>query len=51
MVTAIWGVLTIKHMEKKISGQKTSRIKNTKAKLDIKHYYKIGNKTLKKTLL
>ena len=36
---------------KKIPGQKTPRIKNTKAKLDIKHYCKIGHKTLfKKTL-
>ena len=36
---------------KKIPGQKTPRIKNNKAKLDIKHYCKIGQKTLlKKTL-
>ena len=33
---------------KKIPGQKTPRIKNTKAKLDIKHYCKIGHKTLSK---
>ena len=36
---------------KKIPGQKTPRIKNNRAKLDIKHYCKIGQKTLlKKTL-
>ena len=36
---------------KKIPGQKTPWIKNYKAKLDIKHYCKIGHKTLfKKTL-
>ena len=33
---------------KKIPGQKTPRIKNTKAKPDIKHYCKIGHKTLSK---
>ena len=33
---------------KKIPGQKTPRIKNNKAKLDIKHYSKIGQKTLLK---
>ena len=33
---------------KKIPGQKTPRIKNNKAKLDIKHYCKIGHKTLSK---
>ena len=32
----------------KLPGQKTPRIKNTKAKLDIKHYCKIGHKTLSK---
>ena len=33
---------------KKIPGQKTPRLKNNKAKLDIKHYSKIGQKTLLK---
>ena len=45
------GSVCYKTHGKKIPGQKTPRIKNNKAKLDIKHYCKIGHKTLfKKTL-
>ena len=43
-----YGCIHNKTHGKKIPGQKTPRIKNNKAKLDIKHYSKIGQKTLLK---
>ena len=45
-IAALKGSVCYKTHGKKIPGQKTPWIKNNKAKLDIKHQCKIGQKTL-----